>query len=31
MTNIFLQSVEDVYDKAASLVDMAPGLAEKSK
>jgi glutamate dehydrogenase (NAD(P)+) len=31
MSNVFLRSVEDVYDKAASLVDMAPGLAEKIK
>lgn len=31
MTNIFLQSVEKVYDKAASLVPMAPGLADKIK
>ena len=31
MSNVFLKSVEDVYDRAANLVPMAPGLAEKIK
>ena len=31
MSIVFLKSVEDVYNKAASLVEMAPGLSEKIK
>ena len=31
MPSEFLQSVEDTYDRAAGLIDMVPGLAEKIK